>query len=77
MKYERLFDGAASVFGEQSKLEPMSPETKARWKKEVDWLLSVTDYIVEFVSSQQKSKDGTSMEVPFIFVFFSIKRIKI
>ncbi|XP_022873993.1 rop guanine nucleotide exchange factor 9-like [Olea europaea var. sylvestris] len=54
---------AASVFGEQSKLEPMSPETKARWKKEVDWLLSVTDYIVEFVSSQQKSKDGTSMEI--------------
>ncbi|KAL2479782.1 Rho guanine nucleotide exchange factor 8 [Abeliophyllum distichum] len=54
---------SASVFGEQSKLEPMSPERKARWKKEVDWLLSVTDYIVEFVPSQQKSKDGTSMEI--------------
>jgi len=54
---------AASVFGEQSKLEPMSPERKARWKKEVDWLLSVTDYIVEFVASQQKSKDGTTMEI--------------
>ena len=41
----------------------MSAERKARWRKEIDWLLSVTDYIVEFVPSQQKSKDGTSMEV--------------
>ncbi|KAM7515329.1 hypothetical protein LguiA_004912 [Lonicera macranthoides] len=54
---------AASVFGEQWKLEPMSAERKKRWRKEVDWLLSVTDYIVEFVPSQQKSKDGTNMEI--------------
>ncbi|KAK4760721.1 hypothetical protein SAY87_005614 [Trapa incisa] len=54
---------AASVFGEQRKLEPMPPETKSRWRKEIDWLLSVTDHIVEFVPSQQVSKDGTSMEI--------------
>ncbi|RDX83616.1 Rho guanine nucleotide exchange factor 8, partial [Mucuna pruriens] len=54
---------AASVFGEQSKLEPMSSERKARWRKEIDWLLSVTDYIVEFAPSQQIAKDGTSMEI--------------
>ncbi|XP_060211529.1 rho guanine nucleotide exchange factor 8-like [Lycium barbarum] len=54
---------AASVFGEQRKLEPMSQETKGRWRKEINWLLSVSDYIVEFVPSQQKSKDGTNMEV--------------
>ncbi|XP_044471291.1 rho guanine nucleotide exchange factor 8-like isoform X2 [Mangifera indica] len=54
---------AASTFGEQRKLEPMAPEIKARWKKEINWLLSVTDHIVEFVASQQKSKDGTNMEV--------------
>ncbi|WOH08920.1 hypothetical protein DCAR_0728371 [Daucus carota subsp. sativus] len=54
---------AASVFGEQRKLEPMDPDRKVRWKKEVDWLLSVTDYIVEFVPSQQKAKDGTTMEI--------------
>ncbi|XP_010254464.1 PREDICTED: rop guanine nucleotide exchange factor 9-like [Nelumbo nucifera] len=54
---------AASVFGEQWRLEPMSPERKARWRKEIDWLLSVTDHIVEFVPSQQKAKDGTSMEI--------------
>lgn len=53
----------ASVFGEQSKLQPMAPDRKARWKKEVDWLLSVTDYIVELVPSEQMSKDGKSMEV--------------
>ncbi|XWS16334.1 hypothetical protein CRYUN_Cryun34aG0076200 [Craigia yunnanensis] len=54
---------AASVFGEQSRLEPMSAERKARWRKEIDWLLSVTDHIVEFVPSQQKNKDGSNMEI--------------
>ncbi|GAV64464.1 LOW QUALITY PROTEIN: PRONE domain-containing protein [Cephalotus follicularis] len=54
---------AASVFCEQNRLEPMSAETKTRWRKEIDCLLSVTDYIVEFVASQQKNKDGTNMEI--------------
>ncbi|XP_021298633.1 rop guanine nucleotide exchange factor 12 [Herrania umbratica] len=54
---------AASVFGEQSRLEPMSAERKGRWRKEIDWLLSVTDHIVEFVPSQQKNKDGSNMEI--------------
>ncbi|CAI9114142.1 OLC1v1014795C1 [Oldenlandia corymbosa var. corymbosa] len=54
---------AASVFGEQKRLEPMSPDMRARWRKEIDWLLSVTDHIVEFVPSKQMSKDGTNMEV--------------
>ncbi|XVE70430.1 hypothetical protein DITRI_Ditri10aG0072100 [Diplodiscus trichospermus] len=54
---------AASIFGEQGKLKPLAPERKERWRKEMDWLLSVTDHIVEFVPSQQKSKDGTNMEI--------------
>ncbi|KAJ8637563.1 hypothetical protein MRB53_011830 [Persea americana] len=54
---------AASVFGEQSRLEPMPAETKARWRREIDWLLSVTDHIVEFVPTKQKSKGGLEMEV--------------
>ncbi|KAK8574742.1 hypothetical protein V6N13_034007 [Hibiscus sabdariffa] len=54
---------AASVFGEQSRLEPMSPERKARWRKEMNWLLSVTDHIVELVPSHQKNKDGSEMEI--------------
>ncbi|CAM0882085.1 unnamed protein product [Alopecurus aequalis] len=54
---------AASVFGEQRRLEPMSADRKARWKMEIDWILSVTDHIVEFVPLQQESEDGTTMEV--------------
>ncbi|KAE9584614.1 putative PRONE domain-containing protein [Lupinus albus] len=54
---------AAAIFGESKRLEPMPPERKARWRKEIDWLLSVTDYIVEMVPSQQKSKDGSTMEI--------------
>lgn len=54
---------AASVFGEQRRLEPMPAERKARWRKEIDWLLAVTDHIVEFVPSQQIAKDGTNMEI--------------
>ncbi|KAL5202488.1 hypothetical protein ABZP36_013440 [Zizania latifolia] len=54
---------AASVFGEQRRLQPMAADQKARWRKEIDWLLSVTDHIVEFVPSKQVSEDGTSMEI--------------
>ncbi|PWA90809.1 PRONE domain-containing protein [Artemisia annua] len=54
---------AASAFGEQHKLAPMAEDRKKRWRREVGWLLSVTDYIVEFVPSQQMSKDGSNMEV--------------
>ncbi|KAL6616099.1 hypothetical protein ACP70R_038369 [Stipagrostis hirtigluma subsp. patula] len=54
---------AASVFGEQRKLEPMAPDRKARWKKEVGWLLSVADHIVEFVAKKQTLDNGVEMEV--------------
>ena len=50
----------------------MAADRKARWKKEIDWLLSVTDYIVELVPSQQKSKDGTNMEVISLSLSLSI-----
>ncbi|KAK4790060.1 hypothetical protein SAY86_017364 [Trapa natans] len=53
---------AASVFGEQRRLEPMSADRKERWKKEVDWLLCVTDHIVEFIPSQQNT-NGVNMEI--------------
>ncbi|CAO1944875.1 unnamed protein product [Urochloa humidicola] len=54
---------AASVFGEQRKLEPMAPDRKGRWKREVGWLLSVADHIVEFVAKKQVLDNGTEMEV--------------
>lgn len=63
-----LNETAASIFGEQKRLEPMPAERKAKWRKEIDWLLSVTDYVVEMVPSQQKSKDGSNMEVA-LFLF--------
>jgi PRONE (Plant-specific Rop nucleotide exchanger) len=53
----------ASVFGEQRRLEPMPPERKARWKKEIDWLLAVTDQIVVLVPTKQVHNNGTVMEV--------------
>ncbi|MCE3050418.1 hypothetical protein HAX54_047156 [Datura stramonium] len=53
---------SASVFGEM-RLEPMPAEKKAKWRKEIGWLLSVTDHIVEFVPCKQILKDGTNMEV--------------
>jgi len=54
---------AAAVFGEQRKLEPMASDRKARWKKEVGWLLSVSDQIVEFVAKKQVLDNGVEMEV--------------
>lgn len=53
---------SASIFGEIARLEPMQPERKARWRKEMDWYLSVTDHIVEFVPSKQNN-NGINMEV--------------
>lgn len=52
----------ASLFGEIPRLEPMQIESKARWQKEIDWLLAVTDHIVEFVPSKQNT-NGVMMEV--------------
>ncbi|XP_076954447.1 rop guanine nucleotide exchange factor 12-like [Bidens hawaiensis] len=54
---------AAFVFGKQNKLVPVPEDKKRKWRKEIDWLLSVTDYIVEFVPSQQIGKDGSNMEI--------------
>ncbi|KAM7275311.1 hypothetical protein ACFE04_017177 [Oxalis oulophora] len=53
---------AASIFGEITKLEPVAEDRKARWRKEIDWILSVTDHIVEFVPSQTNN-NGTNMEI--------------
>ncbi|KAJ0591567.1 putative PRONE domain, Rop guanine nucleotide exchange factor [Helianthus annuus] len=58
-----LSEFAASVFGEQHKLAPMKEDSKKRWRKEVDWVLSVTNYISEFVPVQHTARDGSNMEV--------------
>ncbi|GAB2216266.1 hypothetical protein Droror1_Dr00024036 [Drosera rotundifolia] len=40
---------AATIFGNALRLESLKPEKKLMWKKEMDCLLSVCDYIVELV----------------------------
>ncbi|KAL0428865.1 UNVERIFIED_CONTAM: Rop guanine nucleotide exchange factor 3 [Sesamum radiatum] len=53
----------ASVFGQHQRLEPLHPEKKLMWKREMNCLLSVCDYIVEFSPTLQTLKDGTTLEV--------------
>eukprot|EP00250_Pteridium_aquilinum_P017074 c23437_g2_i2 orf=565-2307(-) len=54
---------SASVFGELWRLEPLSEVRKALWRREMDWLLSVADHIVELVPSWQTLPDGSKFEV--------------
>ncbi|MCO5615084.1 hypothetical protein L7F22_069372 [Adiantum nelumboides] len=54
---------SASVFGEIWRLEPLCPKRKAMWRREIDWLVSIADHIVELVPSQQTFPDGSSFEV--------------
>ncbi|WVZ17655.1 hypothetical protein V8G54_010637 [Vigna mungo] len=53
----------ATVFGQNLKLEPLNPEKKAMWKREMNCLLSVCDYIVEFAPTAQYLEDGTIVEM--------------
>ncbi|KAL8508981.1 hypothetical protein ACS0TY_016244 [Phlomoides rotata] len=42
---------------------PLKPEKKLMWKREMEWLLSVSDHIVELTPSWQTFPDGTKLEV--------------
>ncbi|KAF5464266.1 hypothetical protein F2P56_014356 [Juglans regia] len=53
----------ATVFGQNLRLEPLSPEKKALWKREMYCLLSVCDYIVEFSPTLKDLDDGTTVEM--------------
>ncbi|XP_052192141.1 rop guanine nucleotide exchange factor 3-like [Diospyros lotus] len=53
----------ASVFGQHLRLEPLNPDKKLMWKREMNCLLSVCDYIFEFIPTSQSLKDGTEVEV--------------
>ncbi|XP_061967073.1 rop guanine nucleotide exchange factor 1-like [Populus nigra] len=54
---------SASVFGELWKLEPLAPQKKAMWQREMEWLLCVSDSIVELVPSMQEFPGGGTYEV--------------
>lgn len=53
----------ATVFGQNLRLEPMKPEKKTTWKREMNCLLAVCDYIVEFIPKLQNLHDETSLEI--------------
>ncbi|MCO5561812.1 hypothetical protein L7F22_015436 [Adiantum nelumboides] len=54
---------SASIFGELWRVRPLAEERKARWQREMGWLLSVSDHIVEFVPSSQVMPNGSMTEV--------------
>ncbi|KAK1305229.1 Rop guanine nucleotide exchange factor 1 [Acorus calamus] len=54
---------SATVFGELWKLEPLSEDRKSRWRREMDWLLSPTNYMVELVPAKQNGANGRTLEI--------------
>lgn len=58
-----VVNGAATVFGELWRLEPLAPQKKTMWQREMGWLLSVCDYIVELIPSLQEFPGGGTFEV--------------
>ncbi|TYG81194.1 hypothetical protein ES288_D02G279200v1 [Gossypium darwinii] len=54
---------SATVFGELWRLEPLAPQKKEMWKREMEWLLCVSDSIVELVPSIQEFPGGGTYEV--------------
>ncbi|XWS25974.1 hypothetical protein CRYUN_Cryun27aG0113600 [Craigia yunnanensis] len=54
---------SASVFGEVWKLKPLSPQRKLIWRREMYWLLCVSDSIVELKPSLQEFPGGGTFEI--------------
>ncbi|KAA8546145.1 hypothetical protein F0562_020961 [Nyssa sinensis] len=54
---------SATVFGELWRLEPLAPQKKAMWRREMEWLLYVSDSIVELVPSIQQFPGGGTYEI--------------
>ncbi|KAA8518964.1 hypothetical protein F0562_016262 [Nyssa sinensis] len=53
----------ATLFGQLWRLEPLAPEKKSMWRREMEWLLCVSDHIVELIPSWQTFPDGSKLEV--------------
>lgn len=51
------------MFGQNLRLDPLNLEKKAMWKREMECLLSVCDYIVEFIPKSGNLGDGAIVEV--------------
>ncbi|KAG9142572.1 hypothetical protein Leryth_011663 [Lithospermum erythrorhizon] len=53
----------ATIFGQIWRLEPLPVEKKLMWIREMEWILSVSDHIVELKPSWQTLTDGSKLEV--------------
>lgn len=53
----------ATLFGQLWRLEPLPKEKKDMWRREMEWLLCVSDHIVEMTPTWQTFPDGTKLEV--------------
>ncbi|KAM1819789.1 hypothetical protein TB1_001431 [Malus domestica] len=53
----------ATIFGQLWRLEPLPAEKKSMWKREMEWLICVSDHIVELIPSWQTFPDGKKLEV--------------
>ncbi|XP_058181829.1 rop guanine nucleotide exchange factor 5-like isoform X2 [Rhododendron vialii] len=53
----------ATVFGQLWRLEPLPSEKKSLWRREMEWLVCVTNHIVELRPSWQTFPDGRKLEV--------------
>lgn len=51
------------MFGELWKLEPLAQQKKSMWLREMEWLLCVSDSIVELIPSLQEFPGGGTFEV--------------
>ncbi|KAL9303220.1 hypothetical protein ACSQ67_020483 [Phaseolus vulgaris] len=56
----------ATLFGQLWRLEPLTSEKKAMWRREMEWLLGVSDHIVELKPTWQTFPDGSKLEITFI-----------
>ncbi|RAL51267.1 hypothetical protein DM860_010769 [Cuscuta australis] len=70
----------ATVFGQFWRLEPFLPEKISMWRREIEWLVSVSDHIVELIPSWQTLPDGSKVEVmssrPRLDIFINLPALK-
>lgn len=62
----------ATIFGQLWRLEPLPTEKKSMWRREMEWLLCVSDHIVELIPTWQTFPDGSKLEVVQIIVLILI-----
>ncbi|KAL5550221.1 hypothetical protein UlMin_000397 [Ulmus minor] len=53
----------ATLFGQLWRLEPLPLKKKLMWRREIEWLLCVSDHIVELIPTWQTFPDGSKLEV--------------